>query len=38
MNKISNYKLYFLKDEFPLIFGYFSLWKRQTALWLFIQH
>jgi len=22
------------KDGFPLIFGYFSLSKRQTALWL----
>jgi len=27
-----------IKYGFPLIFGYFSLLKGQTALWLFIQH
>jgi len=33
-----NYCIPLLKDGFPLIFGYFSLSKRQTALWLFIQY
>jgi len=28
----------FFKDGCPLIFGYFSLSKREIALWLFIQH
>jgi len=30
--------LVIINHGFPLIVGYFSLSKRQTALWLFIQH